>query len=90
MILKLKQCVCVVISFMVTTGILVIDVDNESLVFLFQTDFGQFRTVNVISQEEFQSIIPFVSTPNQQVPPPPPVTLQSSKFLSLQVLLPIK
>lgn len=41
-------------------------------------DFGQFRTVNVITQEEFQSITPSVSTPHQQVPPPPPVSLQST------------
>lgn len=45
-------------------------------------DFGQFRTVNVITQEEFQSITPSVSTPHQQVPPPPPVSLQSSKFVT--------
>lgn len=42
-------------------------------------DFGQFRTVNVISQEEFQSITPSVSTPSQQVPPPPPISLQSGE-----------
>lgn len=50
--------------------------------YFLQMDFGQFRTVNVITQEEFQSITPSVSTPHQQVPPPPPVSLQSSKFIT--------
>lgn len=50
--------------------------------YFLQMDFGQFRTVNVITQEEFQSFTPSVSTPHQQVPPPPPVSLQSSKFIT--------
>lgn len=45
----------------------------------FEDDFSKYRTVSVITKEEFQSLMPHSAAPTQKLPPPPPpVTIQSA------------
>lgn len=39
---------------------------------ILQQDFEKFKTVNVISKEQFDEIIPQEKIQEQEVPPPPP------------------
>ena len=44
-----------------------------------EDDFSKYRTVSVITKEEFQSLMPHSSVVAQKLPPPPPpVTIQSA------------
>ena len=45
-------------------------------------DFERFKTVNVISKETFEQIVPgSEKVENQEVPPPPPPVHYSGNFL---------
>ena len=46
-------------------------------------DFERFKTVNVISKETFEQIVPgSEKVENQEVPPPPPPVHYSGNFLN--------
>ncbi|KAL4229983.1 La ribonucleoprotein domain member 1B [Mactra antiquata] len=48
-----------------------------------QSDFEKFKTVNVISKETFEQIVPQEKVENQEIPPPPPTAVSPSETVKV-------